>query len=106
VATVGDLLDRDPEELLAEVFGGESGAAFADVIESSEKTARAVAKIVGDTVRTFAHERGVASRTALHDPDLQADLSQRFAERLAEAKRAIDLETVARAVESAAARRG
>lgn len=106
IRTVGDLVGANPEDLHAEVFGGSMGTALAGVVDAAEKTARSVAKAVGDAVLTFATERGVASRTELKAPALSAELAGQLTEKLAEAKLLVGADTVASVIETAASRRG
>jgi hypothetical protein len=95
ITTTAQLLDADPERLLADVLRGQNAQGLADLLDVAEKSAAATTKAVGDTLVQFATNRRIVSRDDL----ARSEVAAPFAEALAEAlKGTVPPEYVAAAV--------
>ena len=101
VSTVGAVLGRHPESLHVEVLGRANPAELTQLLDEAERITRSTAKVVGDTLVSFAAERHLAARDALADPVITAEFSALLGEKLAAARRPANPEVIQAAVAEA-----
>jgi hypothetical protein len=102
VATVGAIIDRQPEALHVDVLGRAHPVELTQLLDDSDRVARNTAKVVGDSLVSFAAERRIAARDGFADPAVTADFSALLAEKLAAARLAVNPEAIRAAVADAA----
>jgi hypothetical protein len=83
VATVGDLLDREPDVVHQDILGGAGAAKLGELIEGAEKTAAELSRAVASGIRA-RRRHGVASREDLGDDAKRRGIVDEVAKRLAE----------------------
>ena len=83
VATVGDLLDREPDVVHQDILGSAGAAKLGELIEGAEKTAADVSRAVAAGIRA-RRRYGVASREDLADEAKRRGIVDELAKRLAD----------------------